>query len=217
MASDTNDDINDFMKKESDSSEEHIRTFLKENGIPGLDKNEQLINVVRLVADIPWGKGRNIEEVLVTKKVGTCTGKHLVLQECFDQLGIRYKEVICTFRWGEQGIRFPDDLQSILNKGEWDHGHNFVQVEKDDGTVVDIDITWNQGLRKYGFLALPENWDGKSSFIAVKIKERWDNTDMKAMKIKLIESLPPKIRERREKFLKGFIKWIDSVNKEAKD
>jgi hypothetical protein len=33
------------------------------------------------------------------------------------------------------------------------------------------------------------------------------------MKKELIESLEPEVRERREKFLKKFIEWIDSVNK----
>ena len=57
----------------------------------------------------------------------------------------------------------------------------------------------------YGFLTLPENWDAETSFIALRINDRWNDVNMKAMKIKLIESLPSKIRQRREAFLSEFI------------
>ena len=121
-----------------------IRTYLEKNGIYGLGKDEQLLKVAQSVAAIPWGEGRTIEEVLSTKNVGTCTGKHVVLQACFDELGITYNSVVCTFRWGDQRIQYPEHLKSILAEGEWEHGHNFVQISGKDGNVIDLDITWDQ-------------------------------------------------------------------------
>ncbi len=206
-----NNDIKDFLKKESPQSKQHVHLFLEEARIFNLEKEQQFIETVKLVADIPWGKGRTIEEVLITKKVGTCTGKHLVLQACLDELGIKNKEVVCTFRWSEQGLALPEELQNLLDGEEWDHGHNFVQVEKEDGIIIDIDVNWDDPLKEYGFLTLPTDWDGKTSFIAVKMKERWDDIDMKTLKIQLIESLNPELRKKREAFLKGFIEWVDSL------
>jgi hypothetical protein len=206
-------DINDFLKKESEQSTEHIKKYLADNGIYELDKNGQLITTAKLISKIPWGEARTIDELLITKKYGTCTAKHTALKACFDELGIKSKQITSTFKWGEQDILYPENLRQILIEGEWNHGHNFLQVEKEDGTKVDVDVTWNPALQEFGFLTLPENWDGKTSFLGLNINARWDDVDMKKKKIELIESLSPELRERRERFLKIFVEWMHTINK----
>ncbi len=191
-----------------------VKKYLEKNKIGQLDKRLQLIAVVKLVAEIPWGEGRTIEETLETKKVGTCIGKHLVLQACFDELGIEYRPVVCTFRWGEQAIIYPENLRSILKEGEWEHAHNFVQIKKENGEYTDIDITWNSKLASCGFKTFPKNWDGKSAFVGIdNILHRWDGADAESKKKELLNSLDLKSRERRERFLKEFIKWVKIINK----
>ncbi|MDD3006220.1 MAG: hypothetical protein PHX30_01410 [Candidatus Pacebacteria bacterium] len=207
------DDIKDFLQDENSLSEKYVENFLRGINIFSLGDEERIIKIVQLIAEIPWGEGRSIKEVLVTKKVGTCTGKHLVLQACFDQLGIKYTPIVCTFRWSEQGIKLPDHLKFILDQGEWDHGHNFVQIEKANGIKVDIDLTWNHRLKRVGFITIPDEWDGETPVVAVRIKERWKGVDVKQMKVKLIELLSPEMRERRGNFMNGFIDWIDVLNK----
>ncbi len=96
-----------------------ITQFLEENSITKLDGRDQLIALAQKVAQIPWGEGRTIEEVLETKKIGTCTGKHLLLKACLDHLSIPNRITVCTFRWSEQGLPITDELKSILNEGEW--------------------------------------------------------------------------------------------------
>ena len=208
----TKTDTSDFLQKESDSIDETIKNFLKENGVFELSKDEQIVKVAKLIADIPWGKSRTVEELLVLKKYGTCTAKHSALQRCYNLLGIKSHQVVSTFKWSEQGISYPENLQKILAEGEWDHGHNFLQVENRDGEVIDVDVTWNPSLLEYGFKSLPEDWDGETSFLGLKIDQRWENVDMKTKKIELIESLSPELRERREKFLELFVERIHSIN-----
>ncbi len=205
-------DTSDFLKKESELVNEYIQKFLIENGILKLDKERQIVETAKLIAKFPWGESRTIEELLVTKRFGTCTAKHLLLQKCYEFLGIKCYQVVSTFKWGEQGIKYSEELQVILEKGEWDHGHNFLRVQKDDGAEIDIDVTWNSKLKEFGFRVLPEDWDGKTSFMGLNINQRWDNVDMKAKKIELIESLSPELRERREQFMKLFIEWIQGIN-----
>ena len=189
-----------------------IKNYLESNKILNLKGDEQLIALVELVAKIPYGEGRNIKEVLQTKKFGTCTGKHLVLQACLDELSIKYKNVVCTFHWGDQRIIYPKKLLEILNKGEWKHGHNFMQIEKSNGLKLDADITWNEYLKPHGFRAFPKNWGGKTSFIGIdKIIKRWDGADVLKMKKKLIEDLSPELRKRREHFLREFFKWTHAL------
>ena len=185
-----------------------ITNFIEKLNLSESEPVQQLIVVTKAVAEIPWGEGRTIQDV-VEKGVGTCTGKHKFLQACYDQLGIKYEPVVVTFKWNQQCINFPDDLQAILDEGEWDHGHNFVHLN----SGIDVDITWNPALAEYGFKTLPEDWDGKTSFVGVEnIVKRWDNAKIDEMKAQLIGSLDEETRERRERFLHGFIKWINSIN-----
>ena len=174
-------------------------------------KKEQLTRLAHAVSIIPWGEARTTEEVLA-RNVGTCTGKHLLLQACFDKLGIEYRPVVCTFRWGEQKINLPSALQEILHEGEWVHGHNFVQIRGKGGKWIDLDITWDPLLKTYGFLTLPEDWDGCTPFIGLRrVVNRWDGVSLTDKKSEITGSLTPELLERRERFLREFIQWIDSL------
>jgi hypothetical protein len=196
--------------KSPELSDNQINNFLKDLVLEGLTPEEQTKIVVNAVAEIPWGEGRSVDEVF-EKGVGTCTGKHKVLQACFDQLGIKYEPVVCTFKWSEQGVQYPEELQSILDQGEWEHGHNFVKLE--NGNY--LDITWDSPLKYLGFKTLPEDWTPNESFVGVQnIKEQWDGVSIDKMKSQIIGYLDPETKERRERFLHGFIEWIDAVHKE---
>lgn len=206
-------DVADFLKEESGMTAEHIDSFLTVNKIRELNRHQQIVTLAHLLAGFPWGEARTIEELLVTKRYGTCTARHSALKACYDVLGIPSSQVVSTFKWGEQSIRYPKNLLNILDEGEWDHGHNFLHVQLEDESWIDVDITWNPGLNKYGFLTLPDDWDGHSSFLGLHINNRWDNVDMKAKKIELIQALSPELRERRERFLHLFVEWVHEINK----
>lgn len=210
-----NKDLKGFIT-ESENDSELIDSFLKQHNIYEIDsRDEQVYKLSKLVAEISWGMGRTIEDVLVTEKVGTCTGKHRVLQACFDELNINYKPVVCTFKWGAQGVDYPENLKKILDEGEeWAHGHNFVNVELESGKWIDIDVNWDSFLSKYGFITL-ENWDGKSDIVAVRnIIDRWDDVEIGTMKVQLIEGLSDNQRKRRKRFLDGITEWIKSERSE---
>ncbi len=188
-----------------------VQKYLASIGVDDGADRTQIVKLVRAVASIPWGEGRTIEEVLESKRVGTCTGKHLVLMACCDMLHIPYRVTVCRFRWSEQSILLPKHLVKILEEGEWLHGHNFVQLQNASGAWMDIDITWDAPLKPSGFLTFPSTWDGESPWIGVQsIDERIDNADL-TMKQQSIHALSPEIRERRELFLREFFVWVQSL------
>ena len=188
-----------------------VQQFLEKSGAIKLRGREQLTTIVQHIAQIPWGEGRTIEDVLETKKVGTCTGKHVVLQACFDALKIPYRIVLCTFRWSEQNLPLPHDLQAILKEGEWIHGHNFLQIQNEKGKWIDIDVTWDPPLRSHGFRTFPEKWDGMTSFIGLDpLIERWDDVPLTKKK-EWQKALTPEMQERRERFLHTFFTWVRSL------
>jgi len=188
---------------------ELITAFLEKNRI---EKPGDLPLLLQTVSAIPWGEGRTIKEVLQTKNVGTCTGKHLVLQECLHTLGIPFRSVACTFHWSEQPISYPSKLREILHEGEWKHGHNFVQLRQGD-KWIDIDITWDSFLQSYGFRSFPSHWDG-NSFIGIQhILQRWDGISIAEKKRELVASLTPEMSQRREYFLTLLIQWIGAIRR----
>jgi hypothetical protein len=174
------------------------------NGLP--------LSVIRAVAEIPWGEARTVDEVLGTKHVGTCQGKHLVLQACFDQLQIPYRTVVGTFRWKEQGIAFPPHLQAFLDQLDWVHGHNWVQIQSSNGQWIDLDVTWDSPLARRGFLPLPSDWDGSTNFLSIHHPiDRWEGITMEEKKAALIASLSPIERTHREDFLRALFPWIATI------
>ncbi|MFA6553776.1 MAG: hypothetical protein WCT27_05100 [Patescibacteria group bacterium] len=191
-----------------------VRKFITDSGISNFSKLQQFVRISKLVADIPWGEGRTIEEVLITKKTGTCTGKHAVLKACYDELGIVSRPVVCTFHWGDQLILYPHHLKNILTSGEWEHGHNYLQVKREDGTYLDVDVTFSQILKPYGFKVFPADWDGETSTPLAfdKIIRRWEGVDISSKKQELIASLNPDLKARRENFLAEFIKWVRIIS-----
>jgi hypothetical protein len=187
-----------------------IDKFLADHGITSLPQDQQLIAITLAAARIPWGEGRTIEDVLEIKHVGTCTGKHLVLAACYERLGIPHRTVVCTFKWSAQKIALPDHLKAILDEGEWNHGHNFLQVER-DGKWIDVDITWDPALKSAGFRTFPEDWNGVTSSIGLdQIVKRTDGADI-GMKKQWLNELSAEVQERRERFLKEFFLWIKTL------
>jgi arylamine N-acetyltransferase len=190
-----------------------IRGFLSTHGALNGTQRESLLSVIQAVAHTPWGEGRTVEEVLSTKRVGTCTGKHLVLSACLEALGLPHRTTVCTFHWSEQSIALPKELRGILKESEWVHGHNFLQVQNATGHWVDVDVTWDPPLKPYGFRTFPEDWDGETSFIGLsRLIERFDDAQIE-MKKKWIASLTEEQQERRERFLRKFFSWIASLRR----
>lgn len=186
-----------------------IEEFIDNLHLKNLVPSDQVKILAHAISEIPWGEARTVEDVLKLN-CGTCHGKHLVLEGCLDLLNIQYETVMCTFKWSEQNLNLPNELVNILAEGEWEHGHNFVSIKLD--TKFDLDITWNSKLETYGFKTLPTNWEPNSSFVSVNYIKRWDNVDLHSKKQELINELPEEVRLRRERFLKGFIAWINSIN-----
>ncbi|MFA5135206.1 MAG: hypothetical protein WC505_05510 [Patescibacteria group bacterium] len=191
-----------------------VRNFLTDHGLYTVLRDERMRRICIEVSKIPFGEGRTVEEVLGTKHAGTCTGKHSVLQACFDALNIEYRPVVCVFRWDEQGIEFPLHLRQILSEGAWGHGHDFVQVRDRFRNWIDVDVTFDSALSNYGFRSFPQDWDGAQPFLGVhNIIKRWDDANVDALKREFVDALTPEVRERRERFLTALFAWLQKVRR----
>jgi hypothetical protein len=196
--------------KVSDHEKALVRAFLAPHSLQDVDQGTAIVELAQIVAAIPWGEARTIEDVLA-KKMGTCRGKHRLFVAALAELGIESRFVVSTFHWHEQDIHYPPALKEFLEDHHWPHNHTFAQVKNSNGAWVDCDLTWDPALKPWGFWTFPEDWDGEHSFHAVKVVDRWDGVEIEAKLDELKNLLSPEQQQASEHFLRLFIEWVASV------
>src|SRR5262245_45706496 len=100
------------------------------------------IRLFERVRDMPYcyPASRDPVEVLRSGR-GSCSGKHYLLGEFFRLLGLRVRHMICSHRFNESPIGFPEEMQEMLRKNEIVDLHDYLQVQIDDDWI-DVDATW---------------------------------------------------------------------------
>jgi len=134
-----------------------------------------------------------------------------LLGELYRLLGLPVRHMICTHRFNESPIVFPAPMQEMLRKNEIVDLHDYVQIAIDD-QWIDIDATWQRGLREFGF-PVNEEWDGCSpmplSVVSedVAVAER----DPERLKEELLSKLTPRQRTLRKQFLEALNSWVQEL------
>ncbi|MFH1536789.1 MAG: hypothetical protein ABID45_02260 [Patescibacteria group bacterium] len=178
---------------------------------------QKIITLFEKVRDIPYGNinSRNPQDVYEQNK-GTCSGKHELLKELYEEIGIKVKKFLIVHHFNDLSINFPKNIKSILERDDIIDFHNFIKILVNDNWVT-IDATWDKPMKKLGFPA-NVHWNGKTNMnIAVssngKIFETLNPEDLKKEKL---NKLPKKIQQNRKLFLQEATQWFDSLrdNKE---
>ncbi len=173
------------------------------------------IQVFEHVRDIPYcyPASREPAEVLRLRR-SSCSGKHYLLGAMFRLLGLRVRHMICTHRFNESPLVFPPPMQELLRKNEIVDLHDYVQIAVDD-TWVDIDATWELGLRDFGF-PVNDEWDGKSAMILSVVPEDFAvaERDPERLKEELLSRLTPRQRSLRRQFLEALSRWVQELTAE---
>lgn len=181
----------------------------------GLDPHKSRIVLFEKVRDISYAypTSRDPLEVLRQQR-GSCSGKHYLLGEMYRILALPARHMICTHRFNESPIAFPPEMQDILRKNEIVDLHDYIQIAV-DGTWVDVDATWEAGLRAFGF-PVNEDWDGKTSMALSVVPE--DLTvvegDPERQKEAMLHKLTPRQRMLRKQFLEALDGWVQELTAE---
>ena len=156
---------------------------------------------------------RDPVEVLRLER-GSCSGKHYLLGELFRRTGLRVRHMICSHRFNESPIVFPEPMQHLLEKNEIVDCHDYLQVEI-DGEWVDVDATWERGLREFGF-PVNEEWDGRSPMVLSVVPEDLAvvERDPERVKEELLSKLTPRQRALRRQFLEALSAWVQELSAE---
>ncbi len=178
----------------------------------GLKDREARVRVFERVRDFPYyyPSSRDPEEVLRAGR-GSCSGKHYLLAELFRGLGVRVRHLICTHRFNESPIGFPEELQAMLRKNEIVDVHDYVQILIDE-KWIDVDATWPSALREYGF-PVNEEWDGVSPMLLSVVPEEIlvVQGDPEKKKEELLARLTPRQRQLRKQFLESLSAWVNEI------
>jgi hypothetical protein len=129
----------------------------------------------------------------------------------YRRLGLPARHLICSHRFNESPIVFPDEMQEMLRKNEIVDLHDYLQVQV-DGVWVDVDATWEAGLRAFGF-PVNEDWDGKSSMALSVVPEEltFVERDPERQKEAMLSKLTPRQRTLRSQFLEALNDWVQEL------
>lgn len=169
------------------------------------------------VREIPYGypASRDPVEVLQQGR-GSCSGKHYLLAEMYRLLGLRVRHMICTHRFNESSLVFPPPMQEMLRRNEIIDFHDYLQIAVDD-QWIDVDATWQCGLREFGF-PVNEGWDGKSAMLLSVVPEEFAvaERDPERLKEELLSKLTPRQRMLRKQFLEALSGWVEDLGAEIR-
>lgn len=195
-------------------TDDPIRATLEE-WTRDLDEVAARISLFEHVRDIPYSypASRDPREVL-SRGQGSCSGKHYLLGELLRRKGVSVRNMICTHRFNESPIPFPENMQELLRKNEIVDLHDYLQALI-DGEWVDIDATWELGLRDFGF-PVTDDWDGRTSMLLTVISDEQEQLegDPAQAKEEMLHKLTPRQRTVRKQFLEALAQFLADLSPE---
>lgn len=194
--------------------EQEIRAAFEE-WTSGLDPVAARVALFERVRDVPYQypASREPADVLRAGR-GSCSGKHYLLGELFRMLGLQVRHMMCTHRFNESPLPFPEAMQGLLRRNEIIDVHDYLQIAI-DGEWIDIDCTWECGLREFGF-PVAVDWDGQSSMLLTVVADEHHEVegDPSKMKDEMLARLTPRQRALRKQFLEALAAWVDELSTE---
>lgn len=124
--------------------------YMKQNKINSVKIAIQAFNTVR---DIPYALGTANSDT-------TCGTKVKILELLLTKLGYSTKVMVCNFNWGE--LPLPANIVRLATETFGISKHYFLAVKANstNNKWVNIDPTWDSGLKKLLPIAV---WDGRTN------------------------------------------------------
>jgi len=176
-----------------------------------LSPKKQIIILFEKARDIPYGDiGSRDPKDVYNNNQGTCSGKHELLKELYNELGIKTKDYIAIHRFIDMKVNYPDAIKEILMRSDIVDPHNYFKAYLDDKWII-IDVTWDKTLKQFRF-PINENWDGKTDMdICVQPIKIFETDNPIELKKEIISNMPEKVQKERSLFLKELTKWVSEV------
>ncbi|MEO8603737.1 MAG: transglutaminase domain-containing protein [bacterium] len=182
----------------------------------GLDPVAARVACFARVRDLPYRYPSSRDPLVVLgDRAGSCSGKHYLLGELYRRLGLPVRNMICSHRFNDSPLPFPEHMQALLDRNEVMDWHDYLQVNV-NGSWIDIDATWPLGLRDFG-LPANDDWDGTSSMSLSVVPDEHEELrgDLGKGKEERLSRLTPRQRGWRKEFLESLSQWAAELQAEV--
>ena len=176
----------------------------------GLMKPEAQIDLERaftLVRDMPYKRASSRDpEIIIQEWRGTCSGKHYLLKELFEELGYTSKLIVCTTVEHIDPKEVRGKLRKLLEQsnGRFVDVHNYLVLEYPEGKMI-VDATWPMSTDGMGTVVNKSFVLGEDHQIACEPLKTWEvpeDQDPQAFKQQILEeSFTEEELEHREEFI----------------
>jgi hypothetical protein len=181
---------------------------------PGIEIDVE--NAYSLVRDMPYRRASDRQpETLIREWRGTCSGKHYLLKDLFEELGYNSQVIACTSVDSIEEDKIPEEIHDlwISAGGRFVDVHNYLVMELPKGEMV-VDATWPVGNEKYGLKVNEEFVIGQDQQIACTPIQCWivpEDGDAQAFKEQLLlEHFTPQELAFRDAFILALSEWLGS-------
>lgn len=169
----------------------------------------------RLVRDMPYRRASNREpETLLREWRGTCSGKHYLLRDLFEEIGLASSVILATHEFtAENSPWLPPHLATEVRLAPVPDVHAFLRVEHDPvmHEWMTVDATWPAEARRLGLPSNPAFEPGRDQQIAcdpIEVFHVPEDTDPQELKDRMVADHVGAEAARRDAFINALSDWL---------
>ena len=170
--------------------------------------------IFSLIRDMPYLRASSREpKVILEEWRGTCSGKHYLLKELFQERGLEARIVMCTHYFTEENSpHFPAALRAQLADGPVPDVHTYIRLrDQDNEGWTRVDATWPSSAADLGMRVNRQYQPGVDMKLACDPIDHFEvpeNMDPQAYKEELIQSFCGPKMSQRELLIEGLGHWL---------
>lgn len=167
-----------------------------------------------LVRDMPYHRAASRDpEVTITEWRGTCSGKHILLQTLFAEMGLPTTMILAPHEFSAESAPWlPPALLDVVREAPVVDVHNFLRVQVGPGADwMTVDATWPLAARALGLPANEVFIPGQDMPLAadpIEVHHVPPDVDPTEMKARILGDWSADQLERREAFLTALMDWL---------
>ena len=184
----------------------------RKRGLLSADETLTAERAFALVRDMPYRRASSRRpQAIVQEWQGTCSGKHYLLADVFQELGLSTHVIMATHRFTQENTaHFPADLRHLLSGGPVPDVHTYLRVNLPEGWTV-VDATWPSSAGPLGMPVNREFVAGRDMAIACDPVETLpvpDGRDPQEFKEQVIAEFCGASSGIRDQFIEGMGRWL---------
>lgn len=192
-----------------------LRTEATRRGLLDAGARVDAATAFRLVRDMPYRRASDRSpETIIREWTGTCSGKHYLLRDLFEELGMASTVILATHEFTPESAPWlPPHLATEVALAPLPDVHAFLRVEHDPDLHewMTVDATWPAAARRLGMPSNPSFEAGRDQKIAcdpIEIFHVPEDTDPQELKARITADFVGAQGARRDAFIQALSDWL---------